>query len=63
LPARFKYVVKIGGKRARRARKVTERKLSNKQLLETNKLHIYVKAGRVRKVTERKMGSRHLLEA
>jgi hypothetical protein len=45
LPARFKCVVKIGGKRAGRARKVTERKMSNKHLLEAGKL-IYVKAGR-----------------
>jgi hypothetical protein len=62
LPARFKCVVKIGGKRARRARKVTERKMSNKHSLECRQA-IYVKAGRVRKVTERKMGSKHLLEA
>jgi hypothetical protein len=61
LPARFKCAVKIGGKRARRTRKVTERKMSNKHLLEAGKL--YVKAGRVRKVTERKMGNKHLLEA
>jgi hypothetical protein len=63
LPARLKCGVKIGGKRAEGQEKVTERKLSNKHLLETDKLYIYVKAGRVRKVTERKMGSRHLLEA
>jgi hypothetical protein len=34
LPARFKCGVKIGGKRVRRARKVTERKMSDKHLLE-----------------------------
>jgi hypothetical protein len=44
LPARFKCVVKIGGKRVRRARKVAERKMSNKHLLEADKL--YVKVGR-----------------
>jgi hypothetical protein len=62
LPARLKCGVKIGGKRARRARKVTERKMGNKRLLEAGK-STYVKAGRVRKVTERKMGNMHLLEA
>jgi hypothetical protein len=34
LPARFKCGVKIGGKRVRRVRKVTERKMSDKHLLE-----------------------------
>jgi hypothetical protein len=62
LPARLKCGVKIGGKRARRARKVTERKMGNKHLLEAGKA-IYVKAGRVRKVAERKMGNMLLLEA
>jgi hypothetical protein len=62
LPARFKCVVKIGGKRARRARKVAERKMSNKHLLEAGKLYI-CKGGKVRKVTERKIGNTHLLEA
>jgi hypothetical protein len=61
LPARFKCGVNIGGKRARRARKVTERKMSNKHLLEAGR---YIcKGGKVRKVTERKMGNKHLLEA
>jgi hypothetical protein len=45
LPARLKCGVKIGGKRARRARKVTERKMGNKHLLEVGKA-IYVNAGR-----------------
>jgi hypothetical protein len=31
---------KIGGKRARRAREVTERKMGNKQLLEAGKLYM-----------------------
>jgi hypothetical protein len=45
LPARFKCVVKIGGKRAGRARKVTERKMSNKHLLEAGKLYMYRREG------------------
>jgi hypothetical protein len=53
---------KIDGKRARRARKMTERKMSNKHSLEAGKLYIY-KGGKVIKVTERKMGNKHLLEA
>jgi hypothetical protein len=55
LPARFKYVVKIGGKRARRVRKVTERKLSNKHLLETGKLYI-CKGGKGEKSDGKKDG-------
>jgi hypothetical protein len=43
-PARFKCGVKIGGKRVRRVRKVTERKMGNKHLLEASKL--YIKGGR-----------------
>jgi hypothetical protein len=42
-------------------RKVTERKMGNKHLLESCKA-IYVKAGRGRKVTERKICNTHLLE-
>jgi hypothetical protein len=61
LPARLKCGVKIGGKRARRARKVTERKMGNKRLLEACKV-MYVNAGRTRKVTERKMVNIHLLK-
>jgi hypothetical protein len=61
LPARFKCVVKIGGKRAGRARKVTERKMSNKHLLEVCKAK-HVNAGRTRRVTERKICNTHLLE-
>jgi hypothetical protein len=53
---------KKGGKRARRARKVTERKMSNKHSLEAGKLYIS-KGGKGRKVTERKMGNMHFLEA
>jgi hypothetical protein len=34
----FKCGVKIGGQRERRARKVTERKMGNKHLLEAGKL-------------------------
>jgi hypothetical protein len=49
-------------KKARRVRKVTERKMGNKHLLEAGKA-IYVKAGKMRKVAERKMGNMHLLEA
>jgi hypothetical protein len=52
LPARLKCDVKIGGKRARRARKVTERKMGNMHLLEACKV-MHVNAGRARKVTER----------
>jgi hypothetical protein len=63
LPARLKCVVKIGGKRERRASKVTERKKGNKHLLEAGKLYI-CKGGRgVRNVTERKMSNKHSLEA
>jgi hypothetical protein len=62
LPARFKCVVKIGGKRARRARKMTERKMGNKHLLEACKAK-HVNAGRARKGTERKIPNTHLLEA
>jgi hypothetical protein len=62
LPARFKCVVKIGGKRAGRARKVTERKMGNKHLLEACKAE-HVNAGRARRVTERKICNTHLLEA
>jgi hypothetical protein len=62
LPARFKRVEQIGGKRARSARKVAERKMSNKHLLEAGKLYI-CKGGKVRKATERKLGNMHLLEA
>jgi hypothetical protein len=58
---RFKCGVKLTEKSARRALKVTERKLGNMQLLEARKA-IYVKAGRARKVTERKLGNTHLLE-
>jgi hypothetical protein len=36
----FKCGVKIGGKRERRARKVTERKMDNKHLLEAGKLYM-----------------------
>jgi hypothetical protein len=61
LPARFKCVVKIGGKRAGRARKVTERKMGNKHLLEACKAE-HVNAGRARRVTERKICNTHLLE-
>jgi YD repeat-containing protein len=43
-------------------RKVTERKMGNKHLLEACKAK-HVNAGRARKVTERKMGNTHLLEA
>jgi hypothetical protein len=42
-------------------RKVTERKMGNKHLLEACK-DKHVNAGRARKVTERKMGNKHLLE-
>jgi sulfite reductase beta subunit-like hemoprotein len=42
-------------------RKVTERKMGNKHLLEACK-DKHVNAGGVRKVTERKMCSKHLLE-
>jgi hypothetical protein len=43
-------------------RKVTERKMDNKHLLESCKA-IHVKAGREREVTERKICNTHLLEA
>jgi hypothetical protein len=55
LPARFKCVVKIGGKRARRARKVTERKMSNKHLLEAGKIYI-CKGGKGEKSDGKKDG-------
>jgi hypothetical protein len=55
LPARFKCGVKIGGKRARRARKVTERKMSNKHSLEAGKLYIY-KGGKGEKSDGKKDG-------
>jgi hypothetical protein len=42
-------------------RKVTERKMGDKHLLEACK-DKHVKAGRARKVTERKMCNKHLLE-
>jgi hypothetical protein len=42
-------------------RKVTERKMCNKHLLEACK-DKHVNAGRARKATERKMCSKHLLE-
>jgi hypothetical protein len=42
-------------------RKVTERKMDNKHLLEVCK-DKHVNAGGAKKVTERKMGSTHLLE-
>jgi hypothetical protein len=45
-----------------KGRKVTERKMGNKHLLESCKA-IHVKAGRARKVTERKVCNTHLLEA
>jgi hypothetical protein len=61
LQARFKCGVKIGGKRARKARKGTESKMGNKHLLEAGKA-MYVGARKARKVTERKMGNKHLLE-
>jgi hypothetical protein len=38
--ARFQCGVKIGGKRERRAREVTERKMGNKHLLEAGKLYM-----------------------
>jgi hypothetical protein len=41
---------------------VTERKISNKHLLEPCKA-IHVKEGRARKVTERKICNKHLLES
>jgi hypothetical protein len=50
---------KIGGKRAR---KVTERKMGNMDLLEACKV-MHVSAGRGRKVTERKIHNTHLLES
>jgi hypothetical protein len=43
-------------------RKVTERKMGNKHLLEAGKAK-HVNAGRTIKVTERKMCNKHLLEA
>jgi hypothetical protein len=43
-------------------RKVTERKMGNKHLLEAGKA-IYVKAGRGEKGAERNICSTHLLEA
>jgi hypothetical protein len=46
----------------RRVRKVTERKMGNKHLLEACKSK-HVNAGRARKVTERKLCNTHLLEA
>jgi hypothetical protein len=49
-------------KKGERARKVTERKMGDKHLLETGKV-IYVKGERARKVTERKVDNKHFLEA
>jgi hypothetical protein len=43
-------------------RKVTERKMGNKHLLEACKAK-HVNTGRARKVTERKIRNTHLLEA
>jgi hypothetical protein len=55
LPARYKCVVKIGGKRVRRARKVTERKMNNKHLLESDKIYI-CKGGKGEKSDGKKDG-------
>jgi hypothetical protein len=61
MQARFKCGVKLTVKSARRARKVTERKMGNMHLLEACKATC--KGGKSAKRGGKKIGNTHLLEA